>query len=348
MTVTIKTSVLEGFLQRCFEAGGFSPVNAQAISAHLLDAEMCGMSSHGVNRLGWYLEQAANGLLNPEARPQVAELSPNAVAVDGQGGIGIVAMEQALQEVTARAKSGLIAMAGITNCGHTGRLGAYAEQAARDGCLAICTGGGGRHSWSDVVPFGGRKPVMSTNPYALALPGAEGQAAVCDFAISTVAAGKVAVARANGSELPEGCIVDAEGNPSTDPEDFYSGGSLLPAAGAKGSGLGILAELIGSALLGPAKEFNWLMIAIRADAFQTEGIYCREAKAFSDLVRSTPPAPGFDRVRMPGDLEAERRAACIQSAHLTLSDGVARGLKLAAESVGQPDWESRASGNWFS
>lgn len=343
MAVTITTSALAAFLRRCFEAGGYSASNAASVTAHLLDAEMCGVTSHGVNRLGWYLELARDGALIPEALPRVTELSPNAVAVDGQGGIGIVAMEHALAEVTARAKTGLIAMAGITNCGHTGRIGAYAEQAARGGCFAFCTGGGGRDKWSDVVPFGGSKPVMSTNPYALALPGADGQPAVCDFAISTVASGKVAIARANGTELPEGCITDADGKPSTDPEDFYAGGSLLPAAGAKGSGLGIMAELIGSALLGPAREFNWLMLAIRADAFQTPDIYRDGAAAFSSLVRSTPPAPGFDRVRMPGDMEAERRAACLEAGSITLPDGVIQGLKTAAASVGQPLWEGGAA-----
>lgn len=339
MSVNIETAALSEFLLRCFQAGGFSAANAKAITAHLLDAEMCGVASHGVNRLGWYLDLAAKGALNPDAVPRVSELSANAVAVDGAGGIGIVAMERALQEVTARAKTGLIAMAGITNCGHTGRIGAYAEQAAKDGCFAFCTGGGGRHTWSDVVPFGGREPVMSTNPYALAMPGAEGQPAVCDFAISSVAAGKVAVARANGTRLPEGCIIGADGASSTDPEDFYAGGALLPAAGAKGSGLGIMAELIGSALLGRAHEFNWLLIAIRADAFQPEEVWRQGAAAFSDLVRTSTPAAGFDRVRMPGELEAERRAACLEAGRVILSDGVALGLKAAATAVGQADWE---------
>ena len=244
-----KTSLVN-FISHALEAGGFSKTNSNIIASHLVDAEMKGVASHGVNRLGLYLGEARNGIINPTAEPKIKQLNDSLISVDGAGGIGIVAMKKATDATIQAAASSGIAAAGITNCGHTGRMGAYGEQAAESGFLGISFGGGGRRLWGNVVPFGGKEPVMSTNPYTFAMPGLPEDPIVCDFAISNWPAGKVAVARANGDQLPNDIIINKDGKASTNPEDFYNGGALLPAAGPKGSGMGIIAELMGDAMLG--------------------------------------------------------------------------------------------------
>jgi LDH2 family malate/lactate/ureidoglycolate dehydrogenase len=156
---------------------------------------------------------------------------------------------------------------------------------------------------------------------------------VCDFAISTWPAGKVAVARANGDTLPPDVVVDKNGVPSTDPEAFYDGGALLPAAGAKGSGMGIIAELMGDAMLGDAVEYNWLMVLIRADAFRPMADYTEAAEGFIAEVRGSSPAPGFDSVMMPGERETSRARAVAETG-IVVGDGVWNGIAEAAKSVG--------------
>ncbi|MEX0303221.1 MAG: Ldh family oxidoreductase [Leisingera sp.] len=339
MTVSIDLGTLSGFLNRCFRAGGFSASNASVVTDHLIDAEMRGMRSHGINRLGWYLSLVRDGELDGQATPEISQVAQSVLLCDGRGGIGITAMQHATDAAVASARESFVAVAGVRNCGHTGRLGAYAETAAKAGCFAITLGGGGRDKWASVVPFGGTEPVMSTNPYALALPDGKDGAVACDFAISTIATGKVAVAQANGQQLPKGAVVDAAGNPTRNPDDFYSGGALLPAAGPKGSGLGLIAELAGAAMMGTPMEFNWLLVCIRADAFQSMGQFSQEAQALCSQVRGGQPAAGFGKVRMPGDLENESYLSCQQRGAVEIEDGVANGLRSAAESVGQPAWD---------
>ncbi len=332
-TEPMQPAQLPALIRDSLTAGGFTPANADIVARHLVDAEMKGVSSHGVNRLGLYLAEAGNDVIDPKAEPIVSTVREGLLHVDGARGIGIVAMARATDALVVEARNRGLAAAGIVNCGHSGRMGAYAEQAAAAGFLAISFGGGGRRRWGNVVPFGGVEPVMSTNPYTLGLPGLRDDPVICDFAISTVATGKVAVARANGESLPPDAAIDRFGKPTRDPEAYYDGGALMPAAGPKGSGLGIIAEFVGYAMLGDCVEYNWLMILLRADAFQPMAEYEKRAKAFVGEVRGSKTAVGFDQVMMPGERETTlaREAA---DAGIRIGDGVWAGIVEAAKGVG--------------
>jgi hydroxycarboxylate dehydrogenase B len=324
---------LTALIRDSLVAGGFSDGNAKIVSAHLVDAEMKGVASHGVNRLGLYIGEAKREVIDPQADPVITEPRPGMLHVDGARGIGIVAMKRATDVGIKAALEHGMSTVGIVKCGHTGRMGAYGEQAAEAGFMAISLGGGGRRHWGNVVPFGGKDPMMSTNPYTLALPGGPDDPVICDFAISTWPAGKVAVARANGDKLPPDVVVDKDGQPSDDPEAFYDGGALLPAAGAKGSGMGIIAELMGDAMLGEAVEYNWLMVLVRADAFRPMAEYTEAAEGFMAEVRGSTPAPGFDQVIMPGERETSQARSALEQG-IVVSDGVWNGIADAARSVG--------------
>lgn len=332
-TEPMQPAQLTELIHDSLTAGGFTHANADIIARHLVDAEMKGVSSHGVNRLGLYLTEAGNDVIDPKAEPVVSTVRDGLLHVDGARGIGIVAMSRATAALIEEARKRGLAAAGIVNCGHSGRMGAYAEQAAAAGFLAISFGGGGRRRWGNVVPFGGIEPVMSTNPYTLGLPGLPDDPVICDFAISTVATGKVAVARANGETLPPDAAIDRHGEPTRDPEAYYDGGALLPAAGPKGSGLGIIAELAGDAMLGDCVEYNWLMILLRADAFQPMAEYEKRADAFVEEVRGSKTAAGFDRVMIPGERETTLAREAADSG-IRISDGVWAGIVAAAKSVG--------------
>ncbi len=324
---------LIALLRDCLAAGGFSAANADIVARHLVDAEMKGVASHGVNRLASYLDEVRRDVIDPAAEPGIEAVHDGLLRVDGRRGIGIVAMARATEALIERAGTRGLAAAGIVNCGHSGRMGAYVEQATAAGFLALSFGGGGRRSWGNVVPFGGIQPVMSTNPYTIGLPGRPDDPVVADFAISTIANGKAAVARANGEPLPPDSAIDRDGNPTRDAEVYFNGGALLPAAGPKGSGLGILAELMGDAMLGDCVEYNWLMILVRADAFQPMAEYRRRAEGFVDEVRGSTPAAGVDKVILPGERETVLAAAAAADG-IVISDGVWAGIVAAAAKLG--------------
>jgi LDH2 family malate/lactate/ureidoglycolate dehydrogenase len=190
---------------------------------------------------------------------------------------------------------------------HIGRVGEYAELAAERGCVALvwCSGGppGG-----NVAPFGGRGRILGTNPVAYAFPAGSHEPVVADFSTSVSAEGKIRVHRQSGRALPDGWIVDADGSPSNDPAVFYDGGAILPAAGHKGFALGLLVELLGGIVAGagcaslgvdPGNGVVFLVL----DAARL-GLDLALVDAVIEAVEAVPPAPGFERVTVPGRPEA--------------------------------------------
>jgi len=129
-----------------------------------------------------------------------------------------------------------------------------------------------------------------------------------DFATGQVAGGWIYAARSAGALLPEGCIIDRNGNPTQNPDDYFDGGAILPMGGHKGYALSLMAELIGEAMLGPSSpECNWFLLTIDTQKFrQPDALQTAAEEVLSD-VRNCPPAPGFDRVEIPGEREREHR-----------------------------------------
>ncbi len=283
---------------------------ADAVAAHLVDASLCGVESHGVMRVLQYAEQYREGYMKATATPSLRILDRGPVEVDGGGGIGIPAMHIAVKRACADAQISGIAAVAVRNVGHTGRLGAYAEAGARTGHLVIIIGGGGRQNWRQVAPYGGRQAVLPTNPYCFAIPGGARGPVVVDFATSMIAGGWLYAARSAGARLPDGALIDPEGRASTDPEDYFRGGAILPKGGPMGYGLALMAELICEAMLGPVTtEVNWLVLALDTTRHRAPGRMREVAEEILAELRACPPAEGFDAVEVPGERERARREA---------------------------------------
>jgi LDH2 family malate/lactate/ureidoglycolate dehydrogenase len=201
-----------------------------------------------------------------------------------------------------------MAAVGLANVDHTGRIGAFAQRGAEAGCLTIMLGGGARKDWRQVAPYGGARGMLPTNPYAFAIPAGERGPVVIDFATGMAAGGKIYAAKMAGRPLAEGLCIDADGQPTTNPDDYFNGGAILSMAGPKGYGMALVAELLGEAILGQAMDgMNWICIAIDLTRFRAPMAYRRAAEECLAELRDCPPAPGFERVEVPGEREAALR-----------------------------------------
>jgi len=295
-------------LGEIFERIGCSASTARAVAEHLADASLCGVESHGLMRALQYAEQFRNGYLNPRAEPSILTTARGAIEIDGGGGIGIPVMQMAYAHGMELARANGIAALAVRNVGHTGRHGAFADEAAARGFLTICVGGGNRRTWRQVAPHGGARALLPTNPWCAGIPGGERGPVVMDFATSKIAGGWIYAARSAGALLPEGCVIDADGRPTRDPEDYFAGGAILPSGEHKGYALALVAEMIGEAMLGPSTtETNWLLITVDATRFREAPAMQAAAEAVLEELRACPPAAGFERVEVPGERERECR-----------------------------------------
>jgi len=304
--VTLVTAIVQG--------GGSNAGEAATVARRLVDSNLVGHDSHGVIRVGKYLEWVRAGWLVPNARPTVAFENDAIAIVDGNRGFGQVVGEYAGALGTRKAAKTGIAMVGLRNCGHLGRVGDWAELAAGQGQVSLHflnTSGAQR-----VAPFGGSDRRLSTNPITIGIPLAGGDPVILDVTTSTVAEGKLFVAINKGEHVPPGWIIDKHGRPTTDPKDFYDGGALLTVGAHKGSGLSIVVDLLAGALsTGKSSDpddtvlrNNMLSIYIAPAVYDSEGAVAREIARFVAWVKASPPAVPGQPVLMPGEVERSTRA----------------------------------------
>lgn len=327
---TVTPAALEAAGTAIFVALGAPADVAAEVSGHLVRANLAGHDSHGAIRIPQYAGQIAAGVIHPAARPSLIGGRGATVLVDGARGFGQVATRFALDEAMARARVHGIAGAAIRQANHIGRVGDYAEIAAAEGLVAILTVGGAGPGVGAATPYGGAARFLGTNPWSIGIPvGNDGAPPVLvDFATTVVAEGKVKVARAKHEALPPGCIVDKHGVPSTDPEDFYAGGMLLPFGGHKGYGLALASALLGTlAAIGDghptmagnlsdartgadqaARGAGAFLVVIDPSAFGDAEAYRDHVARITGALREVP-AAGAGAVMLPGDPEAHTTAA---------------------------------------
>ncbi|MEO1504646.1 MAG: Ldh family oxidoreductase [Pseudomonadota bacterium] len=291
-----------------FQRLGCADDVSRTITEHLIEANLCGVESHGVMRVMQYAERMRNGSMRVDVLPQVRTTETGVTEVDGGMGNGIPAMKLAYETAVSLTGSNGLAAVSVLNTGHTGRHGAFAEQAAEQGFLTICTGGGNHRVHGMVAPYGGARGMLPTNPWCIGIPGGDRGPVVMDFATGVIAGGWLYAARSAGALVPEGCVIDRNGDPTRDPEDYFNGGAILPMGGHKGYALSLMAELIGEAMLGPSSpECNWFVLAVDTRRFRQPGALQAAAEDLLADLRNCPPARGFDRVEIPGEREREQR-----------------------------------------
>jgi L-2-hydroxycarboxylate dehydrogenase (NAD+) len=300
--ITEVREVVAGVLARAGVPVGHAVTQSNA----LIEAELRGVSSHGLLRLPLIVERIANGVTDPTATGVHSWRAPGFLAVDGQRGLGPVVAAHALDASQARAAAQGICIAAIRNSNHIGMLSNYSESVAARGqsIIALST------SEALVHPWGGYTPLIGTNPISIGVP-TEGEPFVMDAATSIVSMGRIHDKAIRGESIPRGWAVAADGKPTTDPSRAKQG-AISPFGEAKGYALGLAFELLVAALAGSALGTNVrgtldaTQICNKGDLFIIIDGPSTALSAYLDTVRSTPPAQGFEKVLIPG----ERGQAC--------------------------------------
>ena len=308
---TLAKEVLQQVTATIFRAVGAPDDLAQQVADVLVDNHLAGHDSHGVLRIPEYVRSVRVGEIIPTARPRILEESATTALVSGNWAFGQVTGLFAADLATEKAKRERVAVISVVQAGHTGRLAAFTERAARRDVvmfMAIGTVAGPM-----TAPYGGARPVLGTNPVSFSIPNPAGPPVTLDIATSAIAAGKIKAAKARHEQLPADAILDKYGRPSTDPQAYFDGGFLLPFGKHKGYGLAVIAELLSGPLAGAdaypgvTSRSGIFIFAVDAAVFRPLAEYEKALTKTLGRIKAVPPGPGFEEVLVPGEPEARSR-----------------------------------------
>lgn len=310
---TVQANRLQTIAAELLKGAGASAEEAAIISRHSIGANLAGHDSHGIILIPTYIDRIKRGHIVPGAPYEVIQETPNSTVVDGHWGFGYVISERVMRTTIDKARSGSVAAATVFRQSHVGRVADYPLMAAEAGMIGLMTADSGRAAKA-VAPFGGREARLGTNPICIAMPSNLPGPLFIDMATSAAAAGKLGVAVARGAAIPEGWLLDKDGNPTTDPAELRKGGAILPLGGSeghKGYGLSVMVEIFSGILTGlgfghdPSGRHNdgCFMAVFNVEAFQPLEKFKREVTEFAAYLKSSPPAQGFREVYYPGELE---------------------------------------------
>ena len=323
---TIKADHLQQVMYSILKAAGATEEEASFVSESLTEANLYGVDSHGLGNLKPYVHRVEAGKIKCGAQIKVVRESSTTALIDGNWGFGQISCKKATEMAIAKAKKNMIGLIGIFNCNHIGRLGLYPEMIAKNDMIGLV------YAASDpsVAPHGGMKPLFGTNPFSYGFPAGKEKPIIIDFATSTAAEGKIRAALARGEKIPEGWILDKNGNPTTNPADLYEpplppaqikiAGAQLPVGGHKGYGLALAVDIIGGALTGtgcdgdvPEFANGTVVQALNIEAFCPKEEYNKRVEKLIKDIKSAPKAPGVKEILLPGEPEARTREVRLAS-----------------------------------
>lgn len=343
---TFAAADLTDFAHRLFVAAGVPADDAAVVANSLVDANLCGHDSHGVLRAPQYVGFIKDGKYRPGVPLQILSETPAVLAADAGWGLGQVQAHRLIDRLIPKARALGIAAGTLRHSGHTGRLGEYAERAAREKLALFATvnsHGAGRR----VAPPGGTEGRISTNPICLGVP-TDGPPVVLDFGTSAAAEGKVRSYFQKGELTPEGWLLDAAGQPTSDPSVLYKDprGTILPFGGPqmyKGFGLGLLLDMLAGGLSGGSSSHPDAPLAgigntavftlFDPAAFGGVNHFMKETTRLTAFVRGCPPADPSKPITLPGDPERLTKEQRLRDG-IAIPEGTWDILRKTAEELG--------------
>ena len=300
-------------------AAGAPLAYAALVADHLVEANLKGHDSHGVGMVESYVHGMLQGLVAADRDVELVSDNGSILTFDGGRGLGRIVGMQATEQGMARARETGVCCVALGNASHLGRIGLFGERCADDGLISMHYVNVVGHDPS-VVAHGGRDRRFITNPFCCVVPRPDGNHVVLDMATSTVAAGKVRVAQLKGLPMQDGALVDADGNPTNDPNILSAKppGALTPFGEHKGYGLMVMCELLGGALggnftmqPGNARKGstinNMFSVIINPGAVGGREGFADEVGVMLEYIVASETIDGVDQVLLPGDPERLRR-----------------------------------------
>ncbi|HZR70389.1 MAG TPA: Ldh family oxidoreductase [Burkholderiales bacterium] len=311
MPASVPPERLQSFTATVLEKVGLPRADAQTCARLMLRADLFGADGHGVFRLPQYVRRIKGGAVNVVPRVRIEREAAGMALVDGDNGMGHVVMSFAARTAIAKAKTAGAAWVGVRASNHAGPASLYAAMPLEHDMIGIYLAVGNANH---MAPWGGIDLLLSTNPIAVAVPGAAAPI-VLDMATTVAAYGKVKTKAQRGEPMPEGWMIDREGRPLTDPKRSGEG-LLLPIGGYKGYGLslmiGLLAGTLNRAALGSQTiDFNaddtsvtntgHAIVALSIAAFGDVAAFKRDVDRVAGELRASRRLPGVERVWLPGE-----------------------------------------------
>jgi ureidoglycolate dehydrogenase (NAD+) len=309
--VVVPADQLMHLMVRMLKAKGMYEAEARIGAARLLEADLRGIHSHGSRSIWRYLDAMDEGGIDPRTEVLTVRETPAMAVLDGGKGLGHVAATKGMELAIKKAREVGTGTVAVRRGQHYGAASVYALMAVEAGMIGFTTTSTGP---ATVAAYGSRRPATANNAIAWGLPTRSGAPFILDMACATSSWGKVESLKLYGRELPAGWALDAAGNPTQDPK---AAKILLPFAGARGYGMAFLASALTGALVGgrmplhkttnvAADGSEHFFYAIDIQQFVEPDRYYSELDSTMAEIRELPPANGFDRVRLPGELEWER------------------------------------------
>jgi L-2-hydroxycarboxylate dehydrogenase (NAD+) len=310
----IDSDRLREFVAAALERAGLSAADAAIASDCFVDADIRGISTHGVSRLPIYVDALRRGFNQAKPLIEVHRTSHATAVIDGGDGMGTLVAVRGMREAIALASKSGIGMVAVRNTNNFGHAGYYAALAAANGCVGIALS----NACPAVAPFGGCQAILGTNPIAVAAPGGGRPDFLLDISSSVVSRGWLRLAARDDEPIPEGLAVTNNGAPVRTARDALAG-VLLPFGQHKGSGIAMIVDLVAGVLAGagfgsgvrsmyvPGEargNVGHAFIAIRISAFIDPSEYELRYRAWYDALKATPPAQGHDAVMIPGERAA--------------------------------------------
>lgn len=337
---------LRRFVAAALEHHGVPEADAAKVAGLMVDADLFGYDTHGVFRLRQYVDRLRGGGINPRARIHSATETAATALVDGDNGLGHLALSFATELAMDKASEAGIGWVGVRNGNHAGPAALYVRPQTGRGMIGLAAAVG---SANHVPPFGGSDLLLGTNPIAVAVPAGRDEPFLLDMATTVAAVGKIKTLAQRGEAMPEGWMVGRDGRPLTDPNRREEG-FLLPIGGAKGYGLAMAIGLLAGVLNGAAfgkdvvdftkdrtspTNTGQFVAAIRIDAFGDPEAFRATVDAVFEQMRASAPLPGHEPVRIPGEGRGATRHER-QANGLPLHPNLVAELRRIADELGIP------------
>ncbi len=338
----VDAATLEAFVADLFKGAGASEDDAALIASIVVATDLRGAYAHGAAAVAGYVGRMVGGQIDPAGRPKVIKDSGAALVVDGGNALGHIGLTFAMDQAIQRARTTGLAAVALGGSNHCGAMASYAMQALPHDMIGIVTTNG----LPTMGFYGGLDRILSINPIGIAIPAGEETPFVLDTSFGAVARGKILVHHQKGLPLPDGWAFDRDGHPTTDATAALEG-LIQPSGGYKGTSLalvmGILSALLSGASYGTelgdfvsgakAGEDGQFALALSIGAFEDPDRFRTRMDGIIRQIHASRPAPGFDRVVLPGERALET-AARYRREGVPLTDSTRAALTAVAARVG--------------